>query len=285
MSKGSIKFNKKIRYSSSPTSSSNTNTSVSSTSTSPSNSSTSSKCSSPSPFDENIMNNGNQFQAKNHSHHHNHRRHHNHHHHHQYPQNTNNQSHSNPHGQQFFGSSLNPYVTSSLSSLLASQLSNGQNGVKKISLSSSYHHRHHSLNINSKFQAKFFANLNTHLSTVPYDICLMLDNNELINAHKIVLANSSNYFRRRIKMDSNAYTLSTLPTMAANSVNSQAPLSTSNNGASGGNVNSVGCNGNGSINAGGQSWVILLKNSILFSNYIKFYFLKKKFYCKPSLSQ
>ena len=73
---------------------------------------------------------------------------------------------------------------------------------------------HFPLNIKSKFQTKFFASLNTHLNTQPFDICLVLDNNELINAHKLILANSSNYFRRRIKTTAASTATATTDTTA-----------------------------------------------------------------------
>ena len=54
-------------------------------------------------------------------------------------------------------------------------------------------------NIENKLINNFFKNFHDYLfQSIPFDTTLLLDNGEKINAHKIILINSSTYFKRKI---------------------------------------------------------------------------------------
>lgn len=56
------------------------------------------------------------------------------------------------------------------------------------------------LDFQNGFLSNFFSNLKSYLiKTVPCDITLLLNNGKRLNAHKLILANSSCYFKRKIE--------------------------------------------------------------------------------------
>jgi hypothetical protein len=53
--------------------------------------------------------------------------------------------------------------------------------------------------LRSNYLTQFFSNFKEYIiDKTPFDICLLLNDNQKINAHKIMLINGSNYFRDRI---------------------------------------------------------------------------------------
>lgn len=59
------------------------------------------------------------------------------------------------------------------------------------------------LRLKTCYQTKFFANLRDYLHAQPFDVCFLLDQNQPINAHKLIVYNSSTYLRNKI--DQNDY--------------------------------------------------------------------------------
>lgn len=49
------------------------------------------------------------------------------------------------------------------------------------------------------FLSKFFSNLKNYLQAAPYDVTILLENGKRLNAHRIVLENSSSFFKRKLE--------------------------------------------------------------------------------------
>lgn len=57
----------------------------------------------------------------------------------------------------------------------------------------------YTLDLRNEFSSSFFASLKTYLiKTVPCDLTLLLNSGKRLNAHRLLLVNSSAYFKRKI---------------------------------------------------------------------------------------